>query len=255
MNKIIIISDKNLKSLKIKKEITKILKNKEVKIVNLVIVIGGDGFMLSILKKNKGKKKFFYGINSGNYGFLMNKYSKKMFLNNILKSKTTSIYPLEMSVYSKNKVKKSIAINEVSILRQSRQAANLSIKNNSKFIIKKLVSDGVLVSTPAGSTAYNLSVYGPILDLNSKRISIAPISAFRPRRWSGRIVSDKSKIIIANLNPFKRPISAVADNVEARNAKKIVIKVQKKLRFNLLFDKNRSLQKKIKLEQIRKETI
>ena len=159
-----------------------------------------------------------------------------------------NISPLEMSVTTKNTIKKIIAINEVSILRQSRQAANLSIKNNSKNIIKKLVSDGVLVSTPAGSTAYNLSVYGPILNLNSKKISIAPISAFRPRRWAGKIVSDKSKVVIKNLNPNKRPISAVADNVEVRNAKKILIKVQSKIKFSLLYDKNTSLQKKIKLE-------
>ena len=111
-----------------------------------------------------------------------------------------------MSVNTKNNIRKSIAINEVSILRQSRQAANLSIKNNSKNIIKKLVSDGVLISTPAGSTAYNLSVHGPILSLNSKKISIAPISAFRPRRWAGKIVSDKSKVIITNLNPKKKDL-------------------------------------------------
>ena len=122
----------------------------------------------------------------------------------------------------KKNIKKYLAINEVSILRQSRQAANLSIKNKSNFIMKKLVSDGVLVSTPAGSTAYNLSVNGPILNLNSRKISIAPISAFRPRRWAGKIVSDKANIIITNLNPNKRPVSAVADNVEIRNAKKFL---------------------------------
>ena len=154
---------------------------------------------------------------------------------------------------TKKKIKSCLAINEVSVLRQSRQAASLSIKYGSKQIIKKLVSDGVLVSTPAGSTAYNLSVHGPILSLNSKKISIAPISAFRPRRWAGKIVSDKSKVVITNLNPKKRPISAVADNVEVRNAKKIIIKVQNKIKFSLLYDKNTSLQKKIKLEQLRKE--
>ena len=109
--------------------------------------------------------------------------------------------------------------------------------------MKKLVSDGVLVSTPAGSTAYNLSVHGPILSLNSKKISIAPISAFRPRRWVGKIVSDKSKVIITNLNSSKRPISAVADNLEIRNARKIIVYVQKKIKFNLLYDKDKSLQK------------
>ena len=138
-------------------------------------------------------------------------------------------------------------------MRQSRQAASLQINHGSKQIIKELVSDGVLVSTPAGSTAYNLSVHGPILSLNSKKLSISPISPFRPRRWRGKIVSDKSKITIKNLNSKKRPISAVADNVEVRNAKIITIKTNQKIKFNLLYDQNRSLQKKINLEQIRKE--
>ena len=254
MNKFSIISDTNYKSVKLKKQIIKIFSKEKIIRSNVIIVIGGDGFMLKTLKRNKNSEKLFYGINSGNYGFLMNKFSSKLILKNLSKAKTLNIFPLEMLVYTKNNVKKSIAINEVSILRQNRQAANLSIKKNSKYVIKKLVSDGVLVSTPAGSTAYNLSVHGPILSLNSKKISIAPISAFRPRRWSGKIVSDKSKIIITNLDPKKRPISAVADNVEIRNAKKIIIKVQTKIKFNLLYDKNTSLQKKIKLEQLRKET-
>ena len=152
------------------------------------------------------------------------------------------------------KQKNHLAINEVSILRQSRQAASLSINYGSKQIIKKLVSDGVLVSTPAGSTAYNLSVHGPILSLNSKKLSISPISAFRPRRWKGKIVNDNSTIIIKNLNPIKRPISAVADNIEVRNAKNISIKTKHKIKFNLLYDRNKSLQKKIKIEQLRNET-
>jgi NAD+ kinase len=153
-----------------------------------------------------------------------------------------------------NQIKKSLAINEVSILRQSRQAAFLSIKSGSKQIIKKLVSDGVLVSTPAGSTAYNLSVHGPILSLNSKKLSISPISPFRPRRWKGKVVNDKSKISITNLDPSKRPVSAVADNLEFRNAKSIIIQTNDKIKFNLLYDKNRSLQKKIKIEELRNET-
>ena len=222
---------------------------------NLIIVVGGDGFMLQTLKKNKNNNKFFYGINSGNYGFLMNKFSPNKIIKNLYKKKKITIYPLEMIV--KNNLgftKKAIAINEVSILRQSRQAASMSIKKGSKLIIKKLVSDGVLVSTPAGSTAYNLSVHGPILSLNSKKLSISPISAFRPRRWKGRIVNDKSKITIKNLNSQKRPISAVADNIEIRNAKTIYIKKNNKIKFNLLYDKNNSLQKKIKIEQLRKET-
>jgi len=249
----LIISDKNLKSLNIKRRVKKILTKQKLGKSNLVIVIGGDGFMLQILKKNKNTNKVFYGINSGNYGFLMNKFSSKNLSKFILKAKLINISPLEMTVYTQNMIKKSLAINEVSILRQSRQAANLQIKNNNKNIIKKLVSDGVLVSTPAGSTAYNLSVNGPILNLNSKKISIAPISAFRPRRWVGKIVSDKSKVIIINLDPIKRPVSAVADNYEVRNIKKVIVRIQNKIKFNLLYDKNSSLHKKIKLEQLRKE--
>ncbi len=160
-----------------------------------------------------------------------------------------------MSVKNKsNQIRKSIAINEISILRQTKQTAKISIYNNKKLIIKKLISDGVLVSTPAGSTAYNLSVHGPILDLNSKKLAITPISPFRPRRWRGSIVSEKSVIIIKNLDPLKRPLSAVADNFEVRNAKYVKINLNKKIKFSLLYNKNNSLQKKIKIEQIRKET-
>ena len=254
MNRVQVISDKNQRSLKIKSIIKKKINQNKVKRSNITIVIGGDGFMLQTLKKYRKSKKFFYGVNSGNYGFLMNKFSSKNIISNLNKAKMINISPLEMVVRNnKNQTKKHIAINEVSILRQSRQAASLSINYGSKQIIKKLVSDGVLVSTPAGSTAYNLSVHGPILSLNSKRLSISPISPFRPRRWKGKIVSDKSKINIKNLNSKKRPISAVADNVEVRNAKNIVVKTNQKIKFNLLYDKNRSLQKKIKLEQLRKE--
>jgi NAD+ kinase len=254
MSKILIISDKNKKSQRIKKILQEKLKISKNDFSNLVIVIGGDGFMLHVLKKNQNIKKSFYGINSGNYGFLMNKFSSNSIIKNLSKANVVSISPLEMTVRNKNnQIKKSIAINEVSVLRQSRQAALLSISQGSKKIIKKLVSDGVLVSTPAGSTAYNLSVHGPILSLHSKKLSISPISAFRPRRWKGKIVNDKSKIIITNLDPSKRPISAVADNLEVRNAKSITVKTNNKIKFNLLYDKNRSLQKKIKIEQLRKE--
>ena len=255
MSKPQIISDRNKKSSIIKNSLLKKLKNQQLKQNDLVIVIGGDGFMLETLKKNKNSKKKFYGINSGNYGFLMNKFSSKNIIKNLSNANMISISPLEMIVKNKNnQTKKSLAINEVSVLRQSRQAASLSIKHGSKQIIKNLVADGVLVSTPAGSTAYNLSVHGPILSLNSKKLSIAPISPFRPRRWKGKIVSDKLKIIITNLNPAKRPISAVADNLEVRNAKSISVQTNNKIKFNLLYDKNRSLQKKIKIEQLRRET-
>ena len=254
MKKVHIISDTNNKSLKIKNFLTNKIKSSSLKKSSLIIVIGGDGFMLQTLKKNYRSKKPFYGINSGNYGFLMNKFNKDKTYKKIFKAKKIKISPLTMSVKTKTGItKKGIAINEVSILRQSRQAASLKINQGKKQIIKELISDGVLVSTPAGSTAYNLSVHGPILSLNSKQLSIAPISAFRPRRWKPRIVNDNSEIIIRNLNPAKRPISAVADNFEVRNAKQITIKKNKKIQFSLMYDRNRSLQKKISIEKLRKE--
>ncbi|MDA8532898.1 NAD kinase [Candidatus Pelagibacter bacterium] len=254
-DKIYLVFDKTKASLKIKSLLVKKLKITSLKKSNVVIVVGGDGFMLQTLKRLYKFKKPFYGINSGNYGFLMNKFSNKNIIKNLAVSNSVKIYPLQMTVTNKsNLIRKSIAINEISILRQSKQASSITITANKKNIIKKLISDGVLVSTPAGSTAYNLSAHGPILDLDSRKLAVTPISPFRPRRWRGTIVSDKSKILIKNLDINKRPINAVADNFEVRNAKIIKIQANKNISFELLYDKNNSLHKKIKIEQTRKET-
>ena len=192
-------SDKNKKSLKIKSLVKRKIKSVSILKAKAIIIIGGDGFMLHALKKLHKYKRPFYGINSGNYGFLMNKFNNKNLEKNLNNSKTIQIYPLKMTVKTKtDQIKKSIAINEISILRQSRQTTSVKITAGKKNIIKNLISDGVLVSTPAGSTAYNLSVHGPILNLNSKKIAITPISPFRPRRWKGVILSDRSKIEIKN---------------------------------------------------------
>tara|TARA_B100000787_G_scaffold136228_1_gene105037 strand:+ start:40 stop:819 length:780 start_codon:yes stop_codon:yes gene_type:complete len=254
-NKFYLVFDKTKKALKIKSFLTKIIQTTTLRKSNIIIVLGGDGFMLQALKKLYKFKKPFYGLNSGNYGFLMNKFSKQNFLKNLETSHSVTIHPLQMLVRTKgNQIRKSIAINEVSILRQSKQASSISITSNKKNIIKNLISDGVLVSTPAGSTAYNLSAHGPILNLDSNKLTVTPISPFRPRRWRGTIVSDKSKIAIKNLDSNKRPISAVADNFEVRNAKTIWIQSSKEISFDLLYNKNNSLYKKIKIEQARKET-
>ena len=254
-DKVYLVFDKTKNSLKIKSFLVKQIQITSLKKSNIIIVIGGDGFMLQTLKKFYKFKKPFYGLNSGNYGFLMNKFSNKNFLRNLKTSHSVKIYPLQMSVKTKtDQLKKSIAINEVSVLRQSKQASSISITSNKKNMIKKLIADGVLVSTPAGSTAYNLSAHGPILNLDSNKLAITPISPFRPRRWRGAIVSDKSKILIKNLDINKRPISAVADNFEVRNVEKIIIQSNKKIIFNLLYDKENSLYKKIKIEQLRRET-
>ena len=249
-----LIFDKTKSSKEILSFVKKNINTFPLKKSNFFIVIGGDGFMLKVLKKFYKYKKPFYGINSGSYGFLMNKFLKNNFLKKFKNIKPISINPLNMFVKNKNnKISKSIAINEISILRQSRQAAQLFIKCNSKIINRKLIADGVLISTPAGSTAYNLSVHGPILNLDSKKLAITPISPFRPRRWKGVIINEKSLIIVKNIDCSKRPISAVADNFEVKNAKTIRININKKIRFVLLYNTNSSLEKKIKIEQLRKE--
>ena len=252
-NKIYLVFDKTKNSLKIKFFLTKKIQTTTLKKSNIIIVLGGDGFMLQTIKRLYKFKKPFYGVNSGNYGFLMNKFSNENFIKNLKNLRSIKIHPLQMTVKTRSdQLKKSIAINEVSILRQSKQTSSISITANKKSVIKNLISDGVLVSTPAGSTAYNLSAHGPILNLDSNKLAITPISPFRPRRWNGIIVNDKSKIIIKNLEINKRPISAVADNFEVRNAKKITIQSNKKIIFDLLYDNNNSLYKKIKIEQVRK---
>jgi len=250
-----LVFDKTKSSLKIRSLLNKNVQITTLKKSKLIIVLGGDGFMLQTLKKYHKFCKPFYGINAGNYGFLMNKFSNKDFIKNLKTANSIKIHPIQMIVKTKNnQIKKSLAINEVSVLRQSKQASSISITSNKKNIIKNLIADGVLVSTPAGSTAYNLSAHGPILSLDSNKLAVTPISPFRPRRWRGTIVSDKSKIIIKNLDINKRPISAVADNLEVRNVKSITIQSDKKITFDLLYDKKNSLYKKIKIEQVRKET-
>ena len=209
--------------------------------------------MLETLKKYQKYNKPFYGMNRGTFGFLMNKFKLKKLYKRIMKSKQVSISPLIMKTTNKNNIKKKvIAINEVSLLRQSRQTASLQIMVGKKILIKKLISDGVLVSTPAGSTAYNLSVNGPILSLNSKKLAITPISPFRPRKWKGKVISASSVVKIKNLNIQKRPISVVADNVEVRNIKNVKININNLIRFKLLYDRINSLGKKIKLEKFKK---
>ena len=252
MNKYHFIFDEIKKNKKIKNFILKKYINYSPRLSNVIVVFGGDGFMLKTLKKYQKCNKVFYGINRGTYGFLMNKFKTYDVDRSISKAKLVSISPLEMKVITKTgKTHSNIAINEVSLLRQTKQAASLQIVSGKKILIKKLICDGVLVSTPAGSTAYNLSISGPILSLNSKKLAITPISPFRPRRWRGKVVSSSSVIKIKNLNVQKRSVSVVADNVEVRNIKNVKIKINNLIKFKLLYDKNYSLTKKIKLEQLR----
>ena len=249
MKKYHLIFDKNKKAQKFKRILLKLYKNFSPSKSSCIIIFGGDGFMLKNLKKYFKYNKPFYGVNCGSYGFLMNNSNIKHLEKRISKSKINTINSLSVNcTYGKGLKKNLIAINEISVFRQSKQTASLNISVGQKQIIKKLIGDGVLVSTPAGSTAYNLSVHGPILSLNSGKLAITPISPFRPRRWKGKIISNKSAVKIKNLNPRKRPIAAVADNIELRNVKKLSIKRNKKINIRLLFDSNRNLVKRIRTE-------
>ncbi len=255
MNKFHFIFDKNKKSQNFKKKLSTKFKNFSPSKSSCIVVFGGDGFMLKIVKKYHKFNKPFYGVNCGTYGFLMNTSDINNLSKKISKSKKFSINSLLANCQYGNGLRKSlIAINEISIFRQSKQTASLNIVVGKNQIIKKLIGDGVLVSTPAGSTAYNLSVYGPVLSLNSGKLAITPISPFRPRRWKGKIISNKSIIRIKNLNSKKRPIAAVADNIELRNIKSLTIKRNKKINIKLLFDNSRSLVKRIRNEIKRQKT-
>jgi NAD+ kinase len=254
MKKYHFVFDNRQKNKRLKEFLLRKYKNSLPNLSYAIIVLGGDGFMLHTLKQYQKYNKPFYGINIGTFGFLMNKYKSFNIDSNISKAKLILISPLQMKALTKSgKIYSALAINEVSLLRQSRQAASLQITNGKKILIKKLICDGILVSTPAGSTAYNLSVNGPILSLNSKKLAITPISPFRPRRWKGKIVSSSSMIKIKNLDIQKRSVSVVADNFEVRNIKSVIVKNSNKIKFKLLYDKNNSLTKKIQLEKYRKQ--
>ena len=249
MNKLHFIFDKNKKSQNFKKKLSKKFKNYSPLKSSVIVVFGGDGFMLKNLKKYYKFNRPFYGVNCGSYGFLMNNSNINHLERKISKSKKTVINSLSVNCsYGNGLKKKLIAINEISIFRQSKQTASLNITVGQKQVIKNLIGDGVLVSTPAGSTAYNLSVHGPILSLNSGKLAITPISPFRPRRWKGKTISNNSIVKIKNLDSKKRPIAAVADNIELRNVKSLSIKRNKKINIKLLFDSSRSLVKRIKSE-------
>jgi len=252
MKKYHFIFDNLKKNKSLKKKFLRKYKNYPPHKSDLFIVFGGDGFMLRTLKKYQKYNIPFYGINRGTFGFLMNKFKTYDVEKFISTARLVSISPLKMLVKTKNgKSYSNIAINEVSLLRQTRQASSLQVIKNKRILIKKLICDGVLISTPAGSTAYNLSVRGTILSLNSKKIVITPISPFRPRRWKGKVIPASSIVLIKNLNVQKRPVSAVADNAEFRNIKTVKITIDNKVKFKLLYDKNYSLTKKIKIEQLR----
>lgn len=250
--KIHIIADANSTAQSAKRLIAKKNKNFPINDSDVLVVLGGDGFMLASLKKYQKYQLPFYGMNKGNRGFLLNKFDEKDLINKINKSKIAELHPLEMYAKNKNgKVKTAIAVNEVSVFRETRQAAKLEIKIDNKIRMKEVTCDGVLVATPAGSTAYNLSVRGPVLDLESNLLAVTPISPFKPRGWRGATINNRSKVSIKNLDFKKRPVSVVADNIEFRDVSNVSIYLNKNKTFKLLYDKKYGLKERNLAEQFK----
>ena len=250
--KIHIIADTNSTAQSAKRLIAKKYKNFPINDSDVLVVLGGDGFMLASLKKYQKYQLPFYGMNKGNRGFLLNKFDEKDLINKINKSKIAELHPLEMYAKNKNgKVKTAIAVNEVSVFRETRQAAKLEIKIDNKIRMKEVTCDGVLVATPAGSTAYNLSVRGPVLDLESNLLAVTPISPFKPRGWRGATINNRSKVSIKNLDFKKRPVSVVADNIEFRDVSNVSIYLNKNKTFKLLYDKKYGLKERNLAEQFK----
>jgi NAD+ kinase len=217
---------------------------------DVIVALGGDGYMLEALHTFLPLAKPVFGMHRGTVGFLMNEYSEDDLPARLAKAETVELHPLKMTtIDSEGKESCALAINEVSMLRESRQAAKLKVFINDRCRMEELVCDGALVCTPAGSTAYNLSVHGPVLPLGADLLAVTPISAFRPRRWRGAIVPDNAVIKFEILDSDKRPVSAVADRTEVRHVVEVTIKEDRTQSIKLLFDPEHNLEERILAEQ------
>lgn len=216
------------------------------------VVLGGDGFMLQTLHQMLNRRKIMpvYGMNLGTVGFLMNNWHLEDLSERLAKARAFKVKPLKMEVETISGASFTLpAINEVSLLRETRQTAKLEIEINGRIMMDELVCDGVLIATPAGSTAYNLSANGPILPLTCNLLALTPISPFRPRRWKGAILPDKMEITIRVLNPEKRPVSAVGDQQEVRDVSCVKVAIDRSQSLTMLFDPEHALDDRIAMEQ------
>ncbi|WP_174301756.1 NAD kinase [Caulobacter sp. S45] len=217
---------------------------------DVVVALGGDGFMLEVLHAHLRSTCSIYGMNRGSVGFLMNDYAEEGLLERIATSEKAITHPLSMeAVDATGAVHQAVAINEVSLLRQTHQTAKLRVSIDNKVRMEELVCDGVMVATPAGSTAYNLSAHGPIIPIAAQVLALTPISAFRPRRWRGALLSHTARVMIEVLEPEKRPVSAVADNYEVRRVRRVEIAETRHIDLVMLFDAGRSLEERVLAEQ------
>jgi NAD+ kinase len=217
---------------------------------DVIVALGGDGFMLETLHRNMNRKVPIYGMNRGTVGFLLNEYSEDDLPARLNSAQQAILHPLTMVAITDAGVEQHAkAINEVSLLRQTRQAAHLRVLVDGRERIDRLICDGALVSTPAGSTAYNLSAHGPILPIGSQALALTPISAFRPRRWRGAVLPITARVTFEVLDNYKRPVSAVADATEVRNVVEVHVQQDAETELHLLFDAEHNLEERILREQ------
>jgi NAD+ kinase len=228
------------------------LDHKKTENADLVIAVGGDGLMLHLLHEYEAKTLPIYGVNCGTVGFLMNSFSEENFLETLNLAQKSEIHPLRMKAKDVDgKIHSFTAINEVSLLRQTHQAAKIKIEVNGHERIECLIADGALISTAAGSTAYNSSVGGPIIPLGSEVLALTPISPFRPKRWHGALLPSNCKVKLKVLDHEERPTSATADSSEVRNVVEVEIFEDKSISFTILFNSDHSLEERIIREQFR----
>ena len=217
-----------------------------------IVALGGDGLMLQTLHRFINDKIPIYGMNRGSVGFLMNDYREDGLMERLAAANINRIHPLSMIAYDRHdKAHKGVAINEVSLFRQRHQAAKLEIAIDGKTRLEELICDGVLVATPAGSTAYNLSAHGPILPINTPLLALTPISPFRPRLWRGALIPNKAHVTITVHEFEKRPVSAVADHFETRDVVRVEIEKARNVELLMMFDANHSLEERVLAEQFK----
>jgi len=217
---------------------------------DVIVALGGDGLMLECLHRALVSGKPVYGMNCGSVGFLMNEFSETDLPGRIARAQASALHPLRMhAITASGVVEEAVAMNEVSLLRQLRQAAKIRIHVDHRERLAELICDGVLISTPAGSTAYNLSAHGPIIPLSANLLPLTPISAFRPRRWRGALLPSTVDVLFEILEPDKRPVSAVADFTEVRNVVSVAVSEDRSISATVLFDPDRALSERIITEQ------
>ncbi|HLY07210.1 MAG TPA: NAD kinase [Rhizomicrobium sp.] len=216
----------------------------------IVVALGGDGFMLQTLHAFLDRNRPIYGMNFGSIGFLMNEFREDDLHDRLAAAESARVHPLRMTAETRDgKPVDALAFNEVSLLRETRQAAKLRILVDGKVRIPELICDGILISTPAGSTAYNLSAHGPILPIDADLLALTPISAFRPRRWRGALLPHRARTRFEIMEAEKRPVSAVADDKEVRNVRSVDVAEDRSITMTMLFDQGHSLDERVLAEQ------